>query len=360
MNLNFQAGDSPLASRQNPVIYLVILVAVIIALVFLAIWFITLLRKKEKETPEFQEKEMKRLTRYSDVKQLSEKFNLDKSLLPLLWNICHVNKIPNIYYSIKKFDEFNDIFKNTYQNLKKQNDEEKINKLFRLKFELDKIFASQVIYKTSHNLPEKLKMKMILKKGTIIPVKINECTKHYIEISLPENFISSKLKPQETDKIAFTFNSETGMPHAFITRVLRYQKQGENVVMLINHVEQMMYKNQRQFKRISLKENCRFSSVKIAKDEEGSKYYKTGEKKYNGILINISGGGCCIATQLPIKENQIIMTEFDLFDGTVKPIGKIVKSRRTPTPGVFNIHIQFLNIELEIQNKILAKVYAYD
>ena len=360
MNLNFQAGSSPLASRQNPVIYLVLVVAAIIALVFVGIWIITMIRKREKETPEYQEKEMKRLTKYKDVTILQKTYNLDKKYVPLLWDICRQYKVPNILFSIKHIDDFDDIFRDTYQNLKRKRDVEKINLLFRLKFELDKIFASQVIYKKTHSLPAGLKMNLVLRKGTIVPVKIKENTVNYLEVEIPQDFFNSTQRPDETDKIAFAFNSETGMPHTFITRLIRYQVQGNSTVMIINHTEQMMNKMQRQFKRVSLKENCRFSSAKNAKDQNGEKYFKIGEKKYSGILLNISGGGCCIASQLPIKENQIICTEFDFFDGTIKPLGKIIKSRKTHNKGVYNLHIMFLPMDTEIQNKILAKVYAYD
>ena len=40
--------------------------------------------------------------------------------------------------------------------------------------------------------------------------------------------------------------------------------------------------------------------------------------------------------------------------------GRIVKTRKSATPGLYNLHIKFDGISVEAQNKILAKVYGYN
>ena len=53
MNLDFQAGGSPLASRQNPLIYAAILLAGIIIAVFFLIYIIQKKLKEHHSTPEW-------------------------------------------------------------------------------------------------------------------------------------------------------------------------------------------------------------------------------------------------------------------------------------------------------------------
>ena len=101
MNLNFQAGTSPLAARMNPAIYTVLLFALIVAgsLTFL---FFLLNKKKEKEkTPEWIEAQSKRKTKRRDVEIFSEKYKLKPEEENLLWKICKKYGIPNILFAIK-------------------------------------------------------------------------------------------------------------------------------------------------------------------------------------------------------------------------------------------------------------------
>ena len=65
--LDFQAGNSPLASRQNPVIYTVLLVALVIIAIAFAVWLFLKYRKKLKETPEFLKNEKESVTTYKDI-----------------------------------------------------------------------------------------------------------------------------------------------------------------------------------------------------------------------------------------------------------------------------------------------------
>ena len=84
----------------------------------------------------------------------------------------------------------------------------------------------------------------------------------------------------------------------------------------------------------------------------------TTSKYYNGKLINISGGGCCIKTNLPIKEKQNIGVKVPFLELETPLFGIIKKTRRLPD-GNFAIHIQFIKYTLKEQNKILAFVYKF-
>ncbi len=360
MNLNFQAGKTPLTSRQNPVIYLAVAVVLAIAAVLLGIRFIQILRRKKMESPEYIEKEKTRPTKKKDCVQLIEKNKLNPEYKDILWYICKKFEIPNILYSINSFDQLDNCFREAYISLKENGNQKLINLLFRLKFDLDGVFATSVVYSSTHSIPVKTKLKLILKKSITVMSNLIENEKNYLTMEVPEAFLESKYKPDELDRIAFTFISKTGLPYAFITRFIRWQKQGEKTYMIVNHTHQLMTKTQRAFKRKNVNEGCVFYSAKFKKDEKGEKYAEIGQKEYTAKLMNISGGGCCISASLPIKEGQFIQLNFTACGDTVSPVGKIVKSRKTNMHGVFNLHIQFINISTEDQNKILAKVYGYE
>ena len=72
MNFDFQAGGSPLASRQNPAIYASVIIGIVIVLVFFLFWFIQKKVKQMRSTPEWIKKESERPTNKKDVIEFSE------------------------------------------------------------------------------------------------------------------------------------------------------------------------------------------------------------------------------------------------------------------------------------------------
>ena len=360
MSLDIRAGTTPLSSRQNPIIYAVLLIALVIIAVCAAVWFLMLMKKKTEENPEWIEAEKKRPTKHSDIIRLSKLYAINQNDIPLLWAICKTYQVPNLFYSIKRFDELDCVFKQAYNDFKIDGQKQKINRLFLLKFKLDKIFAESVNISSTAALSADTKLSLVLQNGTKIGGTVKDNAKDYIAVSLPQEFLNSKERPEPLEKAAFTFHSPTGMPYAFITRIIRYEKKDDGELMIISHSTDLIKKTQRSFKRKSVKEPCRIASVKTEKDKNGVTAYIPTGNKISTTLLNISGGGCCISSSLPIKEGQVIYTEFDLFDGSYPAIGKIVKTRKSLTEGVYNLHIHFINISVEVQNKILAKVYSYD
>lgn len=361
MNLDFQAGGSPLASRQNPLIYAAILLAGIIIAVFFLLYIIQKKLKEHHSTPEWIKHESERNTKKKDIMEFADKYVLSQAESLLLWRICKKYEIRNILFSIKHFADIDGYFKMYYDELSLQkNKEHEINLMFTLKFKLEKIFASSEIVSSTRYLVKDQRISEIFPDGTKQPFKVFENQKEFIEIQITEDFFNSSEKPAPMDKVAFTFHSNTGMRYAFVSRLIRYEN-GANGIrkMLISHSSDLIVKQARNFKRVNTNESCKICSVKVETDKKGRKSVVYGEKKYDCALLNISGGGCCISTNLPVKEGQLICSEITVPNGTVSVIGKIIKTRKSKTEGLYNLHIQFTRISIESQNKLLAKVYNY-
>lgn len=364
MNFNTQAGGTPLESRQNPVIYLALLVAIIVIAIFGVVCLLLIFKKKQSENPEWVEKEKARATKYSDVLHLAKVYAINKDEIAMLWFICKKYEVQNIYYSIKHFDTLNSVFKKAYQNFRDENaddKEQKISCLFRLKFNLDKIFAESVNISSTAYLKKDAKMSIVLRDGRKIRCTVEETTKDFLAVSLPIDFFSIEGHPEALAKTAFTFLSPMGMPYAFVTRIIRYEKRGNKDVMILAHSSDLIKKVNRHFKRVNINETCSFSAVKTDVDENGKTHYTVQENKIDSMLQNISGGGCCISSSMPLREEQPISVELMFGEEKFSVIGKIIRTRKIAgNQNIFNVHIRFLKISLEVQNKILAKVYSYE
>lgn len=353
-----QAGGSPLEARGNPIIYASLLIGLGVVAVFGLVSLFVVFRKRLMMSPEWIEKEKARPTRYSDIERFSKVYYMKPEELQLLWYICKKYKVLNIYYSIRHFNDMDRYFKAAYDDFKAEKNERKVSKLFALKFDLDKIFTDTVNIPSTAYLPKGSKTSLLLKDGTKIRCVVDENNRDFVAIAFSDGDMAEK--PAPMSKTAFTFLSPIGTPYAFVTRLIRYETRGDKTVMILSHSSDLIKKTQRKFKRKNVSEPCQYSSVIEGKDKNGEPTYTPAGKKYSSLLQNISGGGCCISSNLPIKEGQLIATEFNFFDGSCTAYGKIVKTRKAPIEDSYNLHIRFIKISLEVQNKILAKVYSYE
>ncbi len=359
MNLDFQAGNSPLAARMNPAIYVVLIFALAISGILGIVFFILKKRKQAEETPEWIEAQAKRKTKRKDVEVFSEKYKLKPDEENFLWKMCRKYEIPNILFAVKKFSSIEPYFEKYYSQ-NKNTSQADINLMFRLEFKLERIFAASVVISSTKMIAKNSKISEIFPDGTKTDFFVYENTKDYLSIKITNEFFESPDKPENLAKVAFTFRTEAGMQYAFVSRILRYETDANGCQMIVSHSSDLITKQQRHFKRINVNEKCKFSSIKIETTKKSEKKLVPAEKKYECMLTNISGGGCCISTTLPIKENQMTYIEISLADGEYGVFGTIVKTRKSKTQGIFNLHIKFCNISVEVQNKILAKVYGYN
>ncbi|MGP1459535.1 MAG: PilZ domain-containing protein [Treponema sp.] len=358
--LDFQAGKSPILSRQNPVIYTALLIGLIIIAAIFVVWSFLKRRKKFEQSEEFKEQEKRRMTKRRDVKVLSQRYAFSTDEETTLFHICRKYRIPNIVYSMQNPENLEPFFKSAYEDLRREHNEILINRLFNLKFRLDKIYAgTQIIENTRRLLPETAVF-MNFTDGSRIECRLLENTKDSLVLQIPENYFASELRQKEFTKAVFSFVSKTELSYAFFARILRYEKSVSGIpCMLIAHSSELMKKVRHNYKRIDTESPCSFSAVK--KRDVGKKaHYEPFGKRYDCTLTNISGGGCRLRSRLPIKEGQLICTHFN-FDGREESaIGKIVKTRKSPDGKSYVLRIHFLEIPLELQNKILVRVYGYN
>ena len=185
--------------------------------------------------------------------------------------------------------------------------------------------------------------------------------KDFFVVEIPDFIYNSPRKPEKLTRSRFTFKTHDGLSYNLVTRIIRYNQANDGKYqMIISHTDQLESQAQRHFKREFFEMQCNFASVKEnPKPGKNESKYIVSETEYEGKLSNISAGGCCIQTTLPIKEKQLIgVILLDAgIDETI--IGIIRRTRKLPT-GILALHIQFLEISLEARNRIYTLVYKYE
>lgn len=346
---DFQAGSSPLASRANPLIYVAIIVALLVIGLSILIWFGIKFLQNYKNSNQYLENAAKKITSSTDVNNFCSKYKIPKNEKTILLKICKKIRIPNIFYLIKEKDGLLNFLNKFYSEKKAELSTDDLFSFFNLRFRLEKIFSNFTIYKSSRQIPLKTEISTVIKNSGKFKFILCENNKDFMILDPEPNFISNTKKPEPMEKLLFSFSSETSLQYGFFSRIIRYERTEQGSLRVIISHPSILYKQaKRNFKRAKTNETILFKSAK----PKTPKGFSIGEKSFYGKITNISAGGVCLYTDLPIKANQFVELNLSPFGLSENIIGKIVSTRNTMKKGFYNLHIHFIQISKEDRVKI--------
>ncbi len=353
--------EARIAHRGDIAIIIIILIAIA---AILGIAFVVWMRVKNYYKSEaYLEKERSRKTKFKDVQKLAKQNNLSQTEVNILWEICKITDTNNILYSIKSNNEVNELFHTAYDLMKQQNlfTDEKMNDFFTTLFKLEMIVAQYKKVISTRQIATGCVIFYISNEGEQYPFTVTLNQKDFFTAEIPEFIYKSPRRPELLTRSRFTFRTPDGLSYNLITRIIRYNEGNDGkFYMVLSHSEQLECQAQRNFKREFFERECTFKAVKVNENhKKNEELYTFSDKEYQGKITNISAGGCCIQTTLPIKEKQyigVILPETGIEETIV---GIIRRTRKLPT-GKLALHIQFMQISLATKNRIHTLVYKYE
>jgi len=367
----FQIGSgSPIDARAGFPIGLFIAGVVIIATIVCGIWVLTKHLMDYRKSDSYIQKQLERLTTQKDVKKFTETNRLTPEMSILLWDVCKTMKLPNINYLIKQPDILAEKFKEYYYKIKSQNiSAEDLNIFFELNFTLEKISAATKSLLSTKQFPLESVVFYLTHQSEQFPFYVKANTADYIALEIPKfMYENPKLKPPVLERLRFITKAQNGMTYHFTSRAMRYQTNPDGkIYLIVKHSEDLVNQAHRNSKREFLDTECLFSPAHLVHTLENEKKTKHNReedfivrpKEYEGRITNISSGGCCIKTTLPIKEKQYLSLRVPSLDLHEHMIGIIRKTRKL-IDNSYNLHIQFLKISLESKNRINTIAFKYE
>lgn len=358
-------SGSPLEARvaHRGDIAIIIILLIIVAAVLGIAFFIWLKAKTYYQSEQYLEKERSRKTKLKDVQKLAKANNLTQEDINIIWEVCRLTDANNILYSIKSNKEVNELFHTAYDIMKQQNlfTDEKMNAFFSTLFKLEMIVAQTKKVLSTRQIPAGCVVFFISNEGEQYPFTVTQNQKDFFTAEIPEFIYKSPRRPELLTRSRFTFRTSDGLSYNLVTRIIRYNEGNDGkFYMVISHSEQLECQAQRHFKRDFFESQCSFKAVKVNENpKKGEETYSLSDKSYQGKLTNISAGGCCIQTDLPIKEKQYIGVNLPESGIEETIIGIIRRTRKLPT-GRLALHIQFIQISLKTKNRIHTLVYKYE
>jgi len=366
----FQIGSSPLSARASFPIGLFILGVIVLAAIICGIWILTKKFLDYKKSDEYIKKQLERITTQKDIKKFSSDNRLSPQMSNLLWNLCKTLKVPNINYLVKDVEQVNKIFKDYYFIIKGNGaSPEEIDTLFKLTFAVQKISAATKNLLSTKQFPLESVVFYLTHESEQFPFYVKINNNDFVGLEIPKFMVNNpNLKPPLLERLRFITKAQNGMTYHFTSRGIRYQTNPEDqTLLIIAHSEDLVNQANRNSKREFLEAECNFSPAKVAEvDEKAKKNSKNQEdnyivldKVYEGKVTNISSGGCCIKTSLPIKEKQYLSVSFPSLEINEQIIG-IIRRTRKLIDNSYNLHIQFLKISIESKNRINSYAFKYE
>ena len=314
-------------------------------------------------SPAYIEKKKSRPTTSKDLLEISSSCSLVKEEREILVQICKNHPTPNIKFLVRDYITMHDLIKEQFQIFDRtQNEVEKVH-LFTMQKKLFKVFRQQGLVKNSKNISPNTVFTLTVAKGFHHKLQLIENTSESMILTVPQTLKQEEL-PKPLEKINFIFELDDGTPYNLESRVVRYQVGKDNSQqMVIVHSDKVSPLQKREQERAELNLPCKFHSVKVSVEGSGKKEkinYVPSEKAYEGILEDISTGGCRLVANIPIKADQHIYINgpFNAKQNDVA-VGTIVRTTKR-SDGIFILHIKFIKIDIKVTNRIQAMVCRYD
>lgn len=358
------ATGLPAIARQNPYLYLFILLIIIGCLIFIAFYFLQKHFRNIRTSPEWIKANSMRTTNFRDVKRFSKTAELTAQERDFLWKLCRDHRARNIEYLSRNTEEVNELFSSEYQDLKiLENLQDRIQILFSIRYKIEKLRERQLQIKSTRSLHPGQVLTYCDNEDRIWNFVLRENTHDTMKLELPAGFASSPIKPEAFKKISLSLSPSPGRTYKIQTRTVRYEKDGNmNDILVTTASDLLQPMLKRASKRLPLNESneCIFQAVHQKQDGKKT-VLEVQEKKYRGMLLDISATGCSIKCGLPIKKDQYIKVTAAVGSSPeIEATGRIVVTNRVRDKEEFVLHIQFIKIDLAAQNLINAFIYGYE
>lgn len=357
-----QSGSTIQARAELPVFKVILIVGGIFVVITFA-YIISKLISNYHNSPAYLEKKKNRPTSQKDLAELSAKCSLAKEEKEVLAQICRTHKTPNIKYIVNDYYTLRDILKEQFKLFDQSGDENGKKNLFAMQKKLFKVFRQEDLVKNSKNISLNTVFTFTVAKGFHHKLQLNENTSEAMILKIPPTLKQDDL-PKPLEKVNFIFELADGTPYNLETRIVRYQlgKEGDNQMVIV-HSDKIAPLQKREQERAELNLPCKFHSVKVSVEGSGKSEkirYIPSEKSYEGVLEDISTGGCRLIATLPIKAEQHIYINgpFNAKQNDVA-VGTIVRTTKR-SDGIFILHIKFIKIDVKVTNRIQAMVCKYD
>lgn len=213
---------------------------------------------------------------------------------------------------------------------------------------------------TTRSLQNDQSLTFIVKSGEHYPLKIIDNSNDGLVCPIPRDSFGNELRLPLWSKIQCIFSSRTGQAYHFPSRILRFESGLNETKMLLSHSNNIKAMPNRNHDRKAFETACQFCQVTVANVVNGKhtehKFYPL-PRISNGVMLDISVGGCSIKTSNPLGKDEYLQITCTLENKTEEKIIGKVKRVFSPDSTSTVMNIQFAKMSRTTMNRIFSYIY---
>ena len=255
-------------------------------------------------------------------------------------------------------------FKRAYRTIEKNSEteedaQERLAKLFALRNTIEVSAGSNDSSppKLSENTPAVL----VIEKDSY-PVKVISSRGQSVVIDIPRNSLGTPVRIGKGTKITLSFFTKSSKGFSFAGHIVGSIDTDHGPGIQINHTGKLKPLVKRMYRRKQASIKSEFFLVRL--DDSGGKKKPpkliVDTKKFTGVVLDISIGGCSLKTSAPIQVGSRLKISIDYDENQfIHVLGQVLRTNRSGAVGTI-LHIKFLKVPRRAFNSISAMVFEYD
>jgi len=232
------------------------------------------------------------------------------------------------------------------------------------------LFSTRNAIELYHNTSPGSASEQTLSAGMDVTFSVNQQSyqtrvissqKDSVLIESPRNSIGSRISFPRGTKVKFAFFTKSNKGFSFDSQIIDSQDTSHGPALLLSRTQGVKAMTQRRYRRRQIDLDCGFYMVHLEPTKRKKPPKLTVEKRrLQGMLTDLSIGGCAIKTSFSIPAGSRLKIEFDYHnnDLSVTALGQVLRINRSGAAHSI-MHIKFLKVPRKAMNAINTLVFEY-
>lgn len=289
----------------------------------------------------------------------------ESSFLAEVLTLNHLNNPERIMANPAVLDK---IFAKTYDRIERQAKSEAEAErdktlLFSIRQSVEAAHSQTFQISTTRRIPSGYPATLKTETGEQYPTRLLGTKTERLLAEAPRNAVGSLMRFARGTHCTMTFYAKNNQGFTFETKALGSDEYEGSTVLVLAHSDHVTALPGRKHKRQPSHLACSFYTARVIEIRDGKKTRRkldVDASSTNGIITDISAGGCALKSVAPIKTGEYLKIEFaDTHDRNLLALGRVVRTNKTGGIGGI-MHIQFMKVPAKTSNAIQALVYGYE
>jgi len=304
--------------------------------------------------------------RYSGftLRRAAAPYGLDGEQIKLLDYIFRNDNVSDPVSVMKDSAGLDRHFRRAYKNIVRDSGgsdrmQQNLSKLYILR---NAIEAAPVEDEISSSMPVQNTEAVIKYGNDSYAVRILFSNNRNIITEVPRSPLGTSLKIGSGTNVTLTYLSRSNNSYSLVCGYVGIEKTESGPGFRITSSSRPRPLTKRQYRRRRIDIRCEFFFVQVF--ESGKGRNKTSKlvvspKKFNGIIRDISAGGCSIKTPVPVQAaSRLKIGCFISGKEQTAVLGQVIRSNRSAAGTV--IHVKFLKVPMRAFNTINTLVFGFN